>query len=135
MAAWQASYQIKVGAPWPVEYAATLDRIARRERELLDGVQTWGHEDGNRLDVYLDGAAPDGAFLRLDLRAWDAAFVETVAACLSTWGAKMIAPDGEAVRPDATTIAEWAAASPASRFVVDPDSYLRRVRLGDHMDG
>ena len=135
MAAWQASYEIELGAPWPGDYAATLDRIARRGRELIGGVQTWGHENGNRLDVYLEQAVPDGALLRLDLRAWDTAFVTAIAACLSAWGAAVIAPDGSAVPPDATTITEWAAASPASRFVDDPDSYLRRVSLGDYTDG
>jgi hypothetical protein len=135
MAAWQASYEIEVGAPWPADYAATLDRIARRERELIAGVQTWGHESGNRLDVYLEEAVPAGGLLRLDLRAWDAAFVAVITAYLSAWGAAVIAPDGSTVRPDASTITEWAAASPASRFVNDPDSFSRRVSLGDYTDG
>ena len=135
MAAWQASYDIEIAAPWPVEYARTLDRVARRERTLIAGVRTWGREDGNRLDVYLEAGVPESAYLRLDLREWDTAFVDDITTCLAAWDSRIVAPDGHTLRPDAASLMQIAAASPAARFMEDPDSYLRRVRLGDYSDG
>jgi hypothetical protein len=130
VATWQADFTIVLAAPWPADYAARLDAITARSRELWPATTTWGTDDGNRLDVHVEDGQPASGLLRLDLRCWDQRFVEPVLGLLRDWGCRLTGPSGQPVEPILGDVALAARGSPAFRFVKDPELFFRRLHMG-----
>jgi hypothetical protein len=130
VAVWQADFILVISRAWPLDYAARLDAVAARSRQLLPSTTTWGSDDGNRLDVYTKNERPADGLLRLDLRAWGQQFVEAVLGLLREWSCGLEDPGGRPVEPVLGEVALAAGGSPAFRFVEDPEAFFRRVRLG-----
>ena len=130
MATWQADFTVLFSAPWPPDYAKRLDSVASRSRELWPSTTTWGHEEGNRLDVHFEDGHPDTAMLRLDMSSWDSQFAEHVLSLLRQWGCRLTGPNGQVVEAVLGDVALAARGSPAFRFVKDPDLFFRRLQLG-----
>jgi hypothetical protein len=130
MAVWQADFHLIPGGPWLADYRARLDALVPRGASWSPEIETWGAEDGNRLDVYLFEGAPSDGLLRLDLRNWDQAFTVGVLALLKQQEFGLEDTSGRWIEPVLGDVALAARGSPAFRFVEDPERFLRRLELG-----
>jgi hypothetical protein len=130
MAIWQADFFLIPSGAWLPDYRARLDHLAPRGRSWSAEIETWGAEDGNRLDVYLVNGAPSDGLLRLDLRNWDPAFTAGVLALLKAQRFTLEDGSGRLIEPVLGDVALAARGSPAFRFVEDPERFFRRLELG-----
>jgi hypothetical protein len=134
VAVWQADFPIVLSRPLPPDYAARLSGFLAPLHQLIPQTATWGTEDGHRIDFSIEASSPVDGLLRLDMRAWDPAFLNPILMLLREWGCKLAGKDGRLLEPVMGEIALAARSSPAFRFVDDPTSFLRRVELGGWED-
>jgi hypothetical protein len=130
MATWQADFYLIPSGPWLNDYRARLDAMAPRGSTWSSEIESWGPEDGNRVDVYLVDGKPSDGLLRLDLRNWDLAFITGLLALLKEQGFGLEDPSGRWVEPVLGDVALSARGSAAFRFVENPDQFFRRLELG-----
>ena len=134
MAAWQADFAIIPAGAWPTDYRERLDAVATRNRSWHADLETWGVEDGNRVDVHLERGAPVDGRLRVDLRRWDPAFIRDVLALMSAAALTLTDEAGARVEPNVGELALALRRSAAFRFVDDPEQLLRRLQRGGLAD-
>jgi hypothetical protein len=108
----------------PTDYRRRLDDVALRGRAWSPELETWGSEDGNRVDVALDNGRVQSVRVRVDVRRLDSKFGAALLGFARKLGALLIRRDGLIVEP---TIAAYAGAlrtSSAWRFASDPAEKL-----------
>lgn len=106
-------YQRQLGVAAPVVPSSTAE------------VQTWGPEDGNRIDVWSEHGRVTAIMARVDVRRLDSKFGAALLRFVRAAGAVLVRSDGLVVEP---TIAAYAAAlrnSDAWKFSNDPAAHLR----------
>ena len=130
MAIWQADFPIQVTRALPPDFRARLCEILPVSRPLFDDMETWGAEDGTRVDLYFDRGKPNEGLLRLDLRAWDPVLAGEILARLRQWGCNLLARSGAPLEPVLGDVALAARCMPAFRFVEDPERFFRRLQAG-----
>jgi len=118
----------------PVGYSQQLAAVAAPGSSRVAEVQTWGHDDGNRVDVWSENGKPMRMTARVDVRRLDAKFGAMLLQFARSAGAVLVRGDGLVVDPAAgafgaalRTSAAWQyATDPAARFAsyVEPDEDL-----------
>ena len=142
MAAWQVDFSIvprralaaagaaalrpSADASWwagetlPSGYQGKLDAVASPASSSSTNVQSWGPEDGNRLDVWsVDGRATK-VTARVDVRRLDARFGAMLLQFARTADAVLVRSDGLVVEPIVGAFAAALRNSEAWRFANDP---------------
>jgi len=115
--------------PWgaeslPAGYQSRLAAVASPASSSSADVQSWGPEDGNRLDVsYVDGRATN-VTARVDVRRLDAKFGAMVLQFARTANAVLVRSDGLVVEPIVGAFAAALRSSAAWRFANDPSAQL-----------
>jgi hypothetical protein len=126
--------------PWwathalPPDYQRRLGALASAAPSSSAEVQTWGSEDGNRIDVLSEDGRVSAIMARVDVRRLDSKFGAALLQFVRTAGAVLVRNDGRVVEP---TIAAYAAAlrsSDAWQFSSDPAAQLRRYSDTDDDD-
>ena len=156
MAAWQVDFYIiprralvSRGAldtsdldatPWwaahalPPDYQRRLGAVASVGPSSSADVQTWGSEDGNRIDVWSDDSRVSAIMARVDVRRLDSKFGAALLQFVRTADAVLVRSDGLVVEP---TIAAYAGAlrnSAAWKFANDPAAQLKKYSDTDDDD-
>jgi hypothetical protein len=111
-------------AAFPADYQLRLDMVATRGRSWTARLETWGSEDGNRVDVALEDGRVQSVIIRVDVRRLDSKFGAALIEFTRKLGALLIRRDGLIIEP---TIAAYAGAlrtSIAWRFANDPAAFL-----------
>ena len=111
-------------ATFPSDYQRQLDAVASRGQPLTAQVETWGREDGNRIDVASENGRVQSVVVRVDVRRLDSKFGAALIEFVRKVGAVLVRRDGLIVEP---TIAAYAGAlrsSNAWRFSSDPAAFL-----------
>jgi hypothetical protein len=135
MAAWQADFTLEPDLrALPADFRDRLDQLLPRGKAWSKLQETWGAEDGTRIDVWHDPRGATEVVLRVDVRSLDATWLERVLAFAHEVGRKVQTPDGRVIGGDLGEFMLALRGTPAWRFVQDPEAYLRRVRLGGHED-
>lgn len=112
------------GSPLPADYRAQLDAVVPRGRAGSADLESWGLEDGNRVDVRSAGGEITHVSARVDVRRLDARFGAALLGLVRRLGAALVRRDGLIVEP---TIGAFAAAlrdSPAWVSANDPAAWL-----------
>ena len=118
--------------PWwatdtlPPDYQRRLSVVASAVPSSSAEVQTWGPEDGNRIDVWSEDNRVSAMMARVDVRRLDSKFGAALLQFVRTANAVLVRSDGLVVEP---TIAAYAAAlrnSDAWKFSNDPAANLRK---------
>ena len=60
--------------PFPPDYQQRLDNVAPRGRATSPQLETWGRDDGNRIDVASDGERVQSVVVCVDVRRLDSKF-------------------------------------------------------------
>ena len=116
-------------APWdaaslPADFRGKLAAVASPASTSSADVQSWGPEDGNRLDVWLvDGRATE-VTARVDVRKLDAKFGAMLLQFARTADAVLVRRDGLVVEPLVGAFAAALRSSAAWRFANDPSAQL-----------
>jgi hypothetical protein len=111
-------------AAFPSDYHRRLDVVASRGESWTAQIETWGREDGNRIDVALEDGRVQSVIVRVDVRRLDSRFGAALIDFVRKLGALLVRRDGLIVEP---TIAAYAGAlrsSNAWRFANDPTAFL-----------
>jgi hypothetical protein len=110
----------------PSDYQRRLGAVAAVGPSSSAEVQTWGSEDGNRIDVSSEDGRVSAIMARVDVRRLDSKFGAALLQFVRTAGAVLVRSDGLVVEP---TIAAYAASlrsSDAWRFSNDPAANLSK---------
>ena len=116
-------------SPWsaerlPLGYQSKLAAVSPLAPSSNEDVQSWGPEDGNRLDVWsVDGRATK-VTARVDVRRLDAKFGAMVLQFARTANAVLVRSDGLVVEPMVGAFSAALRSSAAWRFANDPSAQL-----------
>lgn len=146
MAVWQVDFAIvprralaaqpRVGLPqlmdtdwWSTErlpsgYAQQLAAIAPPGSSRTTELQTWGEQDGNRVDVWSENGKPVRMTARVDVRRPDARFGAMLLQFARVADAVLIRRDGLVVEPTAGAFGAALRSSEAWRYASDPAAFL-----------
>jgi hypothetical protein len=117
----------------PPGYAHQLAAIAPARSSGEAELQTWGQEDGNRVDVWLDHGKPVRMIARVDVRRFDAKFGAMLLQFARTAGAVLLRRDGLVVEPLVGAFGVALRTSSAWQYATDPAAYLTSYsEPGDH---
>jgi hypothetical protein len=102
---------------FPPELESQLQAALPRLAPWAPGWDVYGVEDGNRIDILREGAKIEEIKARLDARAPDTGFVESLVTITRFLNGVLLTPDLRVIEPDVYAIQEELAASPATAFV------------------
>jgi hypothetical protein len=119
--------------PWgaaslPADYRGRLAAVATPASSSSADVQSWGPEEGNRIDVsFVDGRVTKVS-ARVDVRRLDAKFGAMLLQFARTADAVLVRSDGLVVQPLVGAFAAALRSSAAWRFANDPSAQLASYR-------
>jgi hypothetical protein len=114
------------GASLPPHYVQVLTTLLPRAESWSPGVEIWGTEDGNRIDVYRSGGAVQEVRFRIDVRAIDVGVLEAVARFADNAGCALLTEEFEVVPPTLDAMLKEIRNSSAHRFLLDPGAFLEQ---------
>lgn len=118
-------------AAFPADYQRRLADVAAPMPSRSPGLESWGLEDGNRVDVSSEGGQVRRVKVRVDVRKLDSKFGAALLNFIRAAGAALVRRDGHVVEP---TIGGYAAAlrsSNAWQFASDPAAFVISLPAGD----
>ena len=129
MASWQADFDVALSsAGLPTDYRRRLADVLPAGVGWAGGPETWGVEDGDRVDVDASGSPPE-VFARFDMREWRPDLYERFLAFVrDIGGALTVAGTGAPVSVTYDDFTRALQESEAARFVRNPESYFRGMR-------
>ena len=119
----------------PGDLGQRVDALLSRARAWSPDLETWGTEDGDRIDVWRDEGRVVELTVRFDMRSPNESFILGIATLAHELGCLLLSQERLLVDPKPDTLAALLRQSPAMRFVEDPLAFLRRIRLGGPEDG
>jgi len=111
-------------ASFPVDYAKRLAAVAPLARRWSAQVETWGTEDGNRVDVSSRQGRVYRVTARVDVRRLDSKFGAALIHFVRIAGAVLVRGDGLVVEPTINAYVGALRSSDAWRFASDPMPFL-----------
>lgn len=118
----------------PPDYQRRLGAIASSEGPSTPARQTWGAEDGNRIDVWSEGGRVSAVRARVDVRHLDAKFGASLIQFVRTADAVLVRNDGLVVEPQIAAYAAALRSSEAWKFASDAASFLANYSTDDDSD-
>jgi hypothetical protein len=91
-------------------------------------VQTWGLDEGHRLDVFLENGRPLDIRARIDLRERDVSFVRGLSKFAKDNDLVFITSGSRVVEPEFEAVWSELARSDAALFVHDSDTWLKQMQ-------
>jgi hypothetical protein len=104
----------------PVGYAQQLAAIAPLGSSGAAELQTWGEEDGNRIDVWFENGKPVRMRARVDVRRLDARFGAMLLQFARVADAVLVRRDGLVLEPLVGAFGAALRSSPAWKYATDP---------------
>ena len=118
----------------PADYRDRLSAAAAVARSPSAEIETWGSEDGNRIDVRSKDGRATAVMVRVDARKLDSKFGAALLQFVRTADAVLIRSDGLVVEPKIANYAAALRSSAAWKASGDPSAFLRRVSDPDADD-
>ena len=126
MATWQADFEVLIpSSGLPVDYRLAVAQVLPPSKSWMPGLEVWGTEQGDRIDIFTTQDSSPEVLARFDLREWKPALYEDFLALVrSVHGQLRTAESGAEV---AVTFEDFTRAlqeSRAARFVRDPKTFF-----------
>ncbi len=119
----------------PSGYSQQLAATAPAASSWTTDLQTWGEQDGNRVDVWLENGQPVRVIARVDVRRLDAKFGAMLLQFARVADAVLIRKDGLVVEPLVGAFGAALRTSAAWQYASDPAAYLASYSEPDDEDG
>ena len=104
----------------PVGYTQQLAAIAPLGSSRAAELQTWGEEDGNRIDVWFENGKPARMTARVDVRRLDARFGAMLLQFARVADAVLVRRDGLVLEPLVGAFGAALRSSEAWKYATDP---------------
>ncbi len=130
MATWQADFKLVFPRSLARDHRQQLSAILSPGKSWSPDLETWGVEDGHRIDIWHRNGEPQEGNMRLDLRSPDPALFDRILSWVRGNGVELHDEAGRTVEPNIGELSLALRGSKAFRFVENPDMYLRRLKLG-----
>ena len=114
--------------PLPLDYQRRLASVASPAPSSSTEVQTWGTEDGNRIDVWSADGRARMVTARVDVRRLDSKFGAMLLQFAKTADAVLVRSDGLVVEPLVGAYAAALRSSKAWRYANDPAAHIASYR-------
>lgn len=108
----------------PAGYAQQLAAIAPPGSSSAAELQTWGQEDGNRVDIWSEKGRVTRMIARVDVRRLDARFGAMLLQFARVADAVLVRRDGLVVEPLVGAFGAALRTSEAWKYASDPAAYL-----------
>ena len=108
----------------PAGYSQQLTAFASPGSSPAAEHQTWGVEDGNRIDVWSENGKPTRMTARVDVRRLDSKFGAMLLQFAKVAGAVLVRRDGLVVEPLVGAFGAALRTSQAWRYASDPAKYI-----------
>ena len=108
----------------PTGYPEKLGAIAPQASSRAPERQTWGDDDGNRVDLWSENGKPTRMTARVDVRRLDARFGAMLLQFARIADAVLVRRDGLVVEPAAGSFGAALRSSEAWRYATDPAAYF-----------
>ena len=112
------------GASFPDDYARFIGAFLPPGRSWDPELETWGAEDGNRIDVWTTNGEVRSVMVRVDVRKLDSTFGAALLIFLKNIGGVLVRRDGLVVEPTINAYAGSLRNSSAWRYASDPAAWL-----------
>ena len=109
---------------FPAAYSKQLAAIASPGSLSTAELQTWGAEDGNRVEVWSENGKPVRMCARVDVRRLDTRFSALLLQFVRAAGAVLVRRDGLVVEPLVGAFGAALRSSEAWRYANDPAAYF-----------
>jgi hypothetical protein len=127
---WWSTATLPAGYVHQLAAIAPLAPPPPRPAEL----QTWGNEDGNRIDVWSENGKATRMIARIDVRHLDAKFGALLLQFARSAGAVLVRQDGLVVEPLVGAFGAALRTSEAWRYASDPGAYAASYVESDDDD-
>lgn len=111
----------------PSKYAARIAQFAAPAKSWADDLQTWGKDDGDRIDVWSDDGSPRQVHVRVDVRKLDAKFAAGLLGFARAAGAVLIRDDGWVVEPTVNGLSTAIKTSKAWQLQENPGGSIQAL--------
>lgn len=108
----------------PSGYAQQLGAVAPPGSSWTAELQTWGAEDGNRIDVWSENGKATRMIARVDVRRLDARFGAMLLQFAKVADAVLVRRDGLVVEPLVGAFGAALRSSEAWRYATDPAAFF-----------
>ena len=117
--------------PVPPRYAQQLGAIAPPGSSGTAELQTWGQQDGNRVEVWCENGKPARIIARVDVRRLDAKFGAMLLQFARSADAVLVRRDGLVVEPVIGAFGTALRTSTAWQYATDPAAYFASYSEAD----
>jgi hypothetical protein len=112
----------------PDEYQARLATILPAAQSWHDQLLHWGSQDGDLIEVWLDGARVESLDARVDCRSFDGRFIRELVNLAREWKLRLVcARDGSVLREEFDTVIRAVVESPNRKWLEAPDEWLPKL--------
>jgi len=118
----------------PAAYAQQLAAIASPGSSGTAELQTWGEEDGNRVDVWSENGKATRMIARVDVRRLNTRFSAMLLQFARVAGGVLVRRDGLVVEPLVGAFGAALRSSEAWRYATDPAAYFASYSEPDDDD-
>lgn len=118
----------------PSGYARQLAAVAPAGGSSTTELQTWGEENGNRVDLWLAGGKPARMTARVDVRRLDARFGAMLLQFARLADAVLVRRDGLVIEPSVGAFGAALRSSEAWQYASDPAAYFASYSEPDEDD-
>jgi hypothetical protein len=113
------------GRPFPADYRERLATEAPLAESPEAGIERWGTEDGNRVDVHSEGGRVGHVSARVDVRRLDPRFGAALLVFVRAASAVLVRADGFVVEPTINAFSGALRSSAAWRYANDTATFLQ----------
>jgi len=118
----------------PVEQVALFSALAvllPEKPPWSNDFRIWGDDKVDDITVFIDGQRIEGVQFRLDVSNLSVALVTGICTLAREFGWVYASRRGEVIQPTREAIVQAVIQSPASKFVRDPEGYLKQAMRDD----
>jgi hypothetical protein len=108
----------------PADYERRLAAVAPAASPEMATHRTWGPQDGNRVDVWLEGGRVSAVMARVDVRRLDSKFGAALLLFVRSANAILVRSDGLVVEPKIAAYAAALRSAGAWKLANDPASFV-----------
>jgi hypothetical protein len=118
----------------PSGYSQHLAAIAPAGSSWTTDLQTWGQQDGNRVDVWFDNGRAARMIARVDVQHLDAKFGAMLLRFARIADAVLVRSDGLVIEPQVGAFGAALRTSAAWRYATDPAAHFRSYSRSEDDD-